>query len=366
MKDHEWVQENPEAATLTGRSVPTEEAVIVEVEATNESTDLPWIPYHFENNCTAGGYADAEWRWVFQKNLQTDPRQVIASWYISIPPGQFRSGLIPPGNDYTIDELLTTPTIYTHRIYRHRSTRDMKPYYIVLCPNQPRVPGNAPGMPTAVPGGMEELPPLTYWMGNNCLDDVPFGARSHTNWHWTFKMVSPPGTNDPVQDINVEVIIPPGESRSGELPPGYYLIKDWTEEGSVNTPEYVGRSGELYLNLCPNNQHLPGDPYPSGEPTGSPSIPEPAVQPVNYTLNNTCKPSIVSGNWHFLFIGPITLQVDLANGETRNGTLPSGTYEVYTWYDSIVPILVQGAETTVIDPTINSTFTFDSCTWAPK
>jgi hypothetical protein len=360
----EWVRENPEAAAITGVSVATEEpGVVEEADAASSPTDGAWNSYYFENNCVSGEYANSTWEWNFQRLVQTSPRKIVSDWYIQIPSGEVRSGTIPPGAFNSISETVRS-SHYETLYYRYWDTSysaNLKPYVVVLCPDQPRLPSTAPGMPAVPPAAGQELPLLTYWLGNNCLDDEPLGERSHTNWHWTFKMVSPNGTSDPVQNVDVEVIVPPGESRSGELPAGDYLVKDWTEEGSVHTPEYVGRSGELYLNLCPNNQPLPGDPHAAdASPTPMPSVGTPA-QPVSYTLTVGCSYAGMSGTWHFVFMGPVTTQVDLGLGETRRGTLPSGKYQVYGWPDANHPSNVQAARNWVIDPAAGSTFTFNNC-----
>lgn len=98
----------------------------------------------------------------------------------------------------------------------------------------------------------------TYYFGNNCSGT---GKTAPTTWHWAF---------DPI-DVDmggstIEVIVPTGESRSGHIPRGTYMVGDWTENGEVkNTPieRYIdGSSYQFHVNLCPDSPLLNDAPPP--------------------------------------------------------------------------------------------------------
>jgi hypothetical protein len=104
--------------------------------------------------------------------------------------------------------------------------------------------------------------PAKYYLANNCVGTSPTDSHANTVWHWTFQMVAPANADDQLIDP-IEVIIPLGESASGELPGGMYLVRDWTENGAVDNPAYVATTeeiGYIYVNLCPDNPPLPDAP----------------------------------------------------------------------------------------------------------
>ena len=115
-------------------------------------------------------------------------------------------------------------------------------------------------------GGTET--PITYYLANNCVGVDPTDGHANTVWHWTLQMVAPAEQDGELIDP-VELVIPLGESVSGELPGGMYAVRDWTENGSVDHETYVAPSsgiGYIYVNLCMDNDPLPDAPVNTNQP----------------------------------------------------------------------------------------------------
>ena len=94
-------------------------------------------------------------------------------------------------------------------------------------------PGGNPSPPPSGDGG-EPNPtqPLKYSLTNNC----PEG-----NWHWEF-----------VGPTTYSFSLSPGESISGELPPGDYMITDTLDGAGTHGPDFVKGGGEIDVVSCPD------------------------------------------------------------------------------------------------------------------
>ena len=92
------------------------------------------------------------------------------------------------------------------------------------------------GTPIAPPIRDEGEPnpnqPLRYSLNNNC----PEG-----NWHWEF-----------VGTTTYSFTLAPGESISGELPPGDYMITDTLEGAGTHGPDFAKGGGEVDVAACPD------------------------------------------------------------------------------------------------------------------
>jgi hypothetical protein len=102
------------------------------------------------------------------------------------------------------------------------------------------LPGSDPGPggpPPADSAAFNE--PITYSFTNQCW----------AAWHWTFE-----------GDSNHSVDVPPGETVSGQIPPGIYQVHDWADDGFDNgTYEVIGGS-----DLDPTYHCPPPDGAPEG------------------------------------------------------------------------------------------------------
>jgi len=337
-----WVEANPDAAEVAGRPAPsqaTENTVAAaDTSLVERYSNVEWVDYYFENNCADGSYDGYEWEWIFRSQFYGGANPVESIISVWVAPGTIRTGRIPRVDYATIT---SSPGRWVRAMYgvsgqtwSNVSADELEPYHIVLCPNQPRLDSTAPGYPTPTtePATSIAYQPVPYYFGNNCFHGVP-DSRNHTNWHWSFTaMDDPNGT--PASGVSAEIIVPPGEARTGELPGGYYQIRDWTDDGSVEHDTYQDNPTSFYVNLCPDEDPLPG--APAGAPTASSTQaaaqPVPTGQPLTYNISFGC-PIYGYTGVHYLFVGPETAQIDVGLGETESGSLPAGQYLIFQWYD---------------------------------
>ncbi|NOY98076.1 MAG: FecR domain-containing protein [Chloroflexi bacterium] len=94
-------------------------------------------------------------------------------------------------------------------------------------------PFDTPPPNDAPPSSSGSSGPLTYSLTNNC----PEGE----NWHWQF-----------VGPVSLSFTLAPGESRSGQLPPGDYTVTDWLDSGKTHGPYYTPGGGSLDVEACPD------------------------------------------------------------------------------------------------------------------
>ena len=93
----------------------------------------------------------------------------------------------------------------------------------------------APPEPPPPPEGENPNPiggEVKYNLTNNCIDE---------NWHWEF-----------VGPVTKSFNIAPGESASGTLPAGNYIITDTLDEAGTHGPNNLPSGGELVIEACPN------------------------------------------------------------------------------------------------------------------
>lgn len=364
-----WVAANPNAAEVAGRSAPSQETQSSSNSSGSsleqEYSDIEWVDYYFENNCTDSPQDGSEWVWTFSTNFSTGAaRSVTGLISVWVGQGTISTGRIPRVDYATITEEVGrwVGAIYdlSGHTWSNVSAAAIEPYYLVLCPNEARLTSSAPGYPTPTtqPAASTTYQPIPYYFGNNCFHSET-ASRNHTNWHWSFTAVDDPN-GTPASGVSTEIVVPPGEARTGELPGGYYQIRDWTEDNSVDHDTYQDMPTNFYVNLCPDEPALPG--APSAEPTVSTTAanPQPApTQPtLNYDISFGCQVYGYTGV-HYLFVGPVTTQIDVALGETESGSLPPGQYLYFQWYDGGSG--AQYAPSWQVDTSIWNTIHYNSC-----
>ncbi len=169
----------------------------------------------------------------------------------------------------------------------------------------------------------DEAPESTILQSGGTLpppDNLPASAQplrytfkncGDSDWFWTFEG----------EDGVTEVVVPAGETVSGELPPGWYTVSDISPDGERHGPTLVNSDdGALNIDFpCP----------PEGGGQGGTGEPGPDNHgPTTYILHNTC-----AETWHWLFEGPVTRQIDIPPGQTVSGELPEGEYTATDWFD---------------------------------
>jgi hypothetical protein len=189
------------------------------------------------NNCGSNGTETPIW------HVSVDAPGTFNDYNIYLKPGQSGQQDLPYSGNYQIEEWTEDGSITKGNIQTVEVPSGKHEIYArALC------------------GGTEA--PAKYYLANNCVGTDPTDGHANTVWHWSFQMVSPSTLGGQVIDP-VELIIPLGESVSGELPGGMYLVHDWTENGAVNNDTYLATStqiGYVYVNLCPGNAPLPEAP----------------------------------------------------------------------------------------------------------
>ncbi|KAF0107413.1 MAG: hypothetical protein FD146_1891 [Anaerolineaceae bacterium] len=177
----------------------------------------------------------------------------------------------------------------------------------------PTPPG--PDLPAAAEGTLNTRH-LQYALTNNCT--LPEDVAAVGDWVWLFQRL--PDANGGA--LTERVVVPAGQTATGQLPPGQYAVTDWFADGEQHGPQIINSDGGvLQVDACPNADG--GQP-----PAGGPGTGQPLSDATTYTLTNAC-----DRTWHWLFTGPQTIAVDIAPGETATGSLPPGTYTATDWLD---------------------------------
>ena len=160
--------------------------------------------------------------------------------------------------------------------------------------------------------------PLKFNLNNNCTDASigPVG-----DWTWEFVRLADTNGAESMERFSIAT----GQTLSGELPPGQYIITDWFANGEQHGPQIVDSD-----NASPNAHSCPepGTPGDSVTSAGTPNGNSPGN--TTYTLVNNCP----SGTWHWRFDGPQPIALDIPTGQTVNGTLPFGTYTAVDWLET--------------------------------
>ena len=113
---------------------------------------------------------------------------------------------------------------------------------------------------TPAPGSSSPQPrlntqPLKYTLTNNCTD--PSMGALVGDWRWQFVRLPDSGGSGSTE----EIIVPSGQTVSGELPPGMYSVTDWFPNGEQHGPNRMNSDGsDLQVQNCPGGGKKPGQP----------------------------------------------------------------------------------------------------------
>ncbi len=167
------------------------------------------------------------------------------------------------------------------------------------------------------PGDSVPVNPLYYKFFNGCdgYEGRPLGK-------WIIRILRLP---DDYGDSTIEqLFIAPGDTVTGVLLPGWYLLMDIAPGGDVHVPDLVSSGLPILLNAC-----VPSPVVVT--PDGSiPPPPDRGTQAATvYTLINNC-PDV----WYWQFVGAQTVNFTIQPWETITGTLPPGDYYATDWRSS--------------------------------
>jgi hypothetical protein len=107
----------------------------------------------------------------------------------------------------------------------------------------------------------QDTAPGTYYFANNCVGE-PYG-RAKDGVYWTFTLLESFTGDTASVGSTIEIFIPLGESRSGEIPAGLYHIKHWFVGDSSVYEDYedgIDGGKRMIVNFCPDMPLLPGAP----------------------------------------------------------------------------------------------------------
>lgn len=209
----EWMEENPEAKTIVEEVYPEGTPT---PDPDTESGDLPGaggFKYTIGNQCQESVTVN-----------YTGPE----SGSFTVAPGETKSGELPPGE------------------YRFNNSRDegegltwnsaTGPLAGSFCDDaSPGGGGN--GQP---PGPNTE--PLRYALTHNCPADPQTGIVREGTWEWTLENL----TTGQTYSLSVN----PGESISGELPPGRYRVSDRDATGPLTSGEIDSGGPGINVSRC--------------------------------------------------------------------------------------------------------------------
>lgn len=183
------------------------------------------IPFSFSNTCST-----KTWHWLIDGQ---ETRQ------IDLPPGTMASGELPPGeyqiSSWVDDSPPSEPTSLSSGSSFESEFECTDGYIEPVELPPPPPPGEDPDRE----GYSDE--PIPYTLINLCPDST---------WRWLFE--------GPVTE---QVDIPPGETVSGELPPGIYTVRDWADNGHEFGPSTAISGGPPIV----VDFNCPGGPPPDGE-----------------------------------------------------------------------------------------------------
>lgn len=101
--------------------------------------------------------------------------------------------------------------------------------------------------------------PLTFELSNNCPADSPVGG----DWLWQFERLPDENGEGFVETF----VIPNGQTFSGTLPPGQYVVTDWFSDGQQHGPQLLlSDKTFLHVRSCPEGDGQPVNPPPASPP----------------------------------------------------------------------------------------------------
>ncbi len=244
-----WVQFNPEAAPLVPQVFPAGTPTAGPVEplfAPAGPGSAAVTPRATTGGIPGTPAADQPLRYQITNFCSADVTIQYAgpeSGEFSLTPGASRSGELPPGQ-YTFTSASTEPR-------GNGSITASSAQGLLVdgpCSDGPGSgpgPGPTPGPGQAPPpGGHVNTQPLRYSLNHNCPADPLTGAVREGTWVWTFQ------NQDNGQTYTVSVA--PGENKSGELPPGHYLVSDQDATGPLASGLADSDFSQITVTRCPN------------------------------------------------------------------------------------------------------------------
>jgi hypothetical protein len=260
-----WSEASPEAVSLVGDrggnvSSDTDDGRMVgpntwntlvvtdcdDIQMANEY--VPCFPVHFENNCRGGeqGGDIGTWNWYFEAVFGSYP-PVYSHWFapgIHVLPGRSYTGVLPALTYNVVSySNVGVYNTYDYMEWRNQTFTADSSINVLKCPDEPPLPTDA----------LTE--PLRYELENNCLTGSS-DPQANTVWHWSFTQTRGATLDDLILRDPIEVTLAPGEFASGELAPGIWIERDWTENGSVDNSSSLRIGGFDQVRLCPDDPPL--------------------------------------------------------------------------------------------------------------
>lgn len=120
--------------------------------------------------------------------------------------------------------------------------------------NEPRYTDDGQPIPQEAEGPLNTRP-FQFELTNNC----PASSPNSGDWLWQFERL-PDSNGDGFIEM---VVVPTGQTVSGSLPPGQYIVTDWFADGQQHGPQ-ITNSNKISLQVqnCPEggNPTLPPSP----------------------------------------------------------------------------------------------------------
>lgn len=259
-----WLEENPEAETIVKEVYPEGTPT---PDPKTENGDLPSAAGNLQYTLTN-----------FCQSVVTITYTGQESGSFTLAPGEAQSGELPPGEYVFSDGQLEVVWNST---------------------NGPLTSG--PCSPSGPPGGGRGR--LQYTIGNQCQESVTVNYTGPESGSFT---------------------VAPGETKSGELPPGQYTFINSRDSNEGLT--WNSASGPLTGSFCDDGQPGGG----GGQP------PVTNTEPLRYSLNHNCPADpqtgiVREGTWEWTLENLTTGQtysLSVNPGESISGELPPGRYRV--------------------------------------
>ncbi|MEW6094174.1 MAG: FecR family protein [Chloroflexota bacterium] len=121
-------------------------------------------------------------------------------------------------------------------------------------PDEPRFTDTGEPIPEEAKGRLNTQP-LTFTLTNNCTD--PALSEVFGDWLWQFERL--PDENG--VGFTEHIVIPTGQTVSGSLPAGQYIVTDWFPNGEQHGPALTNSDDiSLQVQNCPEGGQPPQPP----------------------------------------------------------------------------------------------------------
>ncbi|MBL8045487.1 MAG: FecR domain-containing protein [Anaerolineales bacterium] len=218
-----WLEENPEAETIVEEVYP-EGTPTPDPNATNDNGN--------EGGGSSGGGGGGNFQYTIGNQCQENVTVTYSgpeSGTFTVAPGETKSGELPPG-EYTLTNSRDGGGGLTWNSANGPLTGS-------FCDDGGSAGGGGTGQP---PGPNTE--PLRYALMHNCPADPQTGVVREGTWEWTFENL----TTGQTYNVSVQ----PGESQSGEFPPGRYRVSDRDATGPLTNGEIDSGGPGINVSRC--------------------------------------------------------------------------------------------------------------------